>query len=58
MALGFEEFSGVVLHTVINDLKDICLAKLEDDLSETMRALHDVGICHRDLKADNILFRP
>ncbi len=58
MALGFEEFSGVGLHTIINELKDTCLAKLEKDLSETIRALHDIGICHRDLKADNILVDP
>ncbi|KAF4629608.1 hypothetical protein G7Y89_g8540 [Cudoniella acicularis] len=58
MALGFEEFSGVGLHTIINELKDTCLAKFEKDLFKTIRALHDVGICHRDLKADNILLDP
>ena len=58
MALGFEEYSGVGLHTIINDLKDTSLVKLEKDLFQTMRALHDIGICHRDLKADNILLDP
>lgn len=58
VALGFEEFSGVGLHTIINDLNDTCLAKLEKDLFKTIQALHDIGICHRDLKADNILLEP
>lgn len=58
VALGFEEFSGVGLHTIINDLKDTSLAILEKDLFKTIRALHDIGICHRDLKADNILLDP
>jgi serine/threonine protein kinase len=58
VALGFEEFSGVGLHTIINDLNDMCLAKLEKDLFKTIQALHEIGICHRDLKADNILLNP
>ncbi len=58
MALGLEEFSGVGLHTIINDLKDTSLVRLQKDLFKTIRALHDTGICHRDLKADNILLDP
>lgn len=57
-ALGFEEFNGVGLDTVINDLRDTSLARLEKGLLQTIRALHHIGMCHGDIKEDNILLDP
>lgn len=58
VALGFEEFSGVGLYTIIEDLKPSTLTRLEKGLLKTLRALHNIGICHGDIKANNILLNP
>lgn len=34
------------------------MTKFESDLSQTVRALHDAGVCHGVIKANNILVDP
>ncbi|CAD6444320.1 5ec3d1ec-c06e-4f8f-bdde-6ff63ac63a3e [Sclerotinia trifoliorum] len=58
-ALGIEIFNGVGFDTISkDDLEDEWLAKFESDLTQTVRAFHDAGVCHGDIKADNILVDP
>ncbi|KAF7865512.1 hypothetical protein EAF04_006486 [Stromatinia cepivora] len=58
-ALGIEIFKGVGFDTLpIADLEDEWMTKFESDLSQTVRAFHDAGVCHGDLKANNILVDP
>ncbi|KAJ8065010.1 hypothetical protein OCU04_007313 [Sclerotinia nivalis] len=52
-------FDGVGFDTIPHaDLEDEWMTKFESDLSQTVRAFHDAGVCHGDLKANNILVDP
>jgi len=55
-ALGLEKINGLDLESVIHDMSEEQLTQLEKKLRLDLQILHDkAGICHGDIKEDNIM---